>query len=114
MAPSLFHVTVPLKGLSGYRGARAQRWRYYNLQGTKLTCPLRDPEGLQQWLETEQFVKALWPWHQADVNIEGDVVPAKVLQVFRTLVENAVKTCHLSGELIKGRSEGSQPSFPLC
>ncbi|XP_055484278.1 protein mab-21-like 3 isoform X1 [Psammomys obesus] len=99
LAPSLFHITVPLKGLAGYRGARAQRWRYYNLQGAKLTCPLRDPEGLQQWLETEQFVKALWPWHQADVNIEGDIVPAKVLQVFRTLVENAVKTCHLSGKV---------------
>lgn len=111
MAPSLFHVTVPLKGLAGYKAARAQRWRYYDLQGTKLTCPLRDPEGLQQWLETEQFMKTLWQWHQADVNIEGDIVPAKVLQVFRTLVENAVRTCHLSGELIKGR--GSQFPFTL-
>ncbi|XP_051021421.1 protein mab-21-like 3 [Acomys russatus] len=99
LAPSLFHVTVPLKGLAGYKGAQAQRWRYYNLQGAKLTCPLRDPEGLQQWLETEQFMKALWQWHQADVNIEGDIVPAKVLQVFRTLVENAVKACHLSGKV---------------
>lgn len=99
LAPRLFQVTVPLKGLAGYKGARPQRWRYYNLQGAKLTCPLRDPEGLQQWLETEQFMKTLWQWHQADVNIEGDIVPAKVLQVFRALVENAVRTCHLSGKV---------------
>lgn len=116
MAPSLFHVTVPLKGLAGYKAARAQRWRYYDLQGTKLTCPLRDPEGLQQWLETEQFMKTLWQWHQADVNIEGDIVPAKVLQVFRSLVENAVRTCHLSGELMikeSHKGHGSQFSFTL-
>lgn len=103
MAPSLFQITVPLKGLAGYKGVRTQRWRYYNLQGTKLTCPLRAPEGLQQWLETEMFMKTLWQWHKADVNIEGDIVPAKVLQMFRTLVENAVRTCHLSGEPIEGR-----------
>lgn len=99
LAPSLFHVTVPLRGLAGYKGVRTQRWRYYNLQGTKLTCPLRDPEGLHQWLETETFMKSLWQWHKADVNIEGDIVPAKVLQVFRMLVENAVRTCHLSGKV---------------
>lgn len=73
------------------------------MQGAKLTCPLRDPEGLQQWLETEMFMKTLWQWHKADVNIEGDIVPAKVLQVFRTLVENAVRTCHLSGEPVRSR-----------
>ena len=98
MAPSQFLVTVPVRGLAGYREAREQRWRYYSLQGARLPCPLRNPEGLQQWLEAQQFVKSLWQWHKADVNIEGDLVPAKVLQVFRTLVEDAVEACHLSGE----------------
>uniref|UniRef100_A0A8C8ZP18 Mab-21 like 3 n=1 Tax=Prolemur simus TaxID=1328070 RepID=A0A8C8ZP18_PROSS len=99
LAPSQFLVTVPVKGLAGYRAAREQRWRYYTLQGTRLPCPLPGPEGLQQWLEVEQFVKSLWQWHEADVNIEGDIVPAKVLQVFRKLVENAIRACHLSGKV---------------
>ncbi|XP_058992710.1 protein mab-21-like 3 isoform X2 [Mustela lutreola] len=99
LAPSQFLVTIPVKGLAGYREAREQRWRYYTLQGTRLSCPLQDPEGLQQWLEVEQFMKSLWQWHEADVNIEGDIVPAKVLQVFRKLVENAIGSCHLSGKV---------------
>ncbi|XP_035108461.2 protein mab-21-like 3 [Callithrix jacchus] len=99
LAPSQFLATVPVKGLAGYREAREQRWRYYTLQGTRLPCPLRDPEGLQQWLEVEQFMKSLWQWHETDVNIDGDIVPAKVLLVFRKLVENAIRTCHLSGKV---------------
>ncbi|XP_044889260.1 protein mab-21-like 3 isoform X4 [Felis catus] len=99
LAPSQFLVTVPVKGLVGYREAREQRWRYYTLRGTRLPCPLQDPEGLRQWLEAEQFMKSQWQWHEADVNIEGDIVPAKVLQVFRKLVENAIGTCHLSGKV---------------
>lgn len=101
MAPTQLLITVPMRGLAGYREARQQRWRYYTLQGARLPCPLRDPEGLQQWLEVEQFLKSLWQWHEADVNIDGDIVPAKVLQVFRKLVENAIETCHLSGEPIR-------------
>ncbi|KAL2771966.1 protein mab-21-like 3 [Daubentonia madagascariensis] len=99
LAPNQFLVIVPIKGLAGYREAREQRWRYYTLQGARLACPLQAPEGLHQWLEVEQFVKSLWQWHEADVNIEGDIVPAKVLQVFRKLVENAIRTCHLSGKV---------------
>ncbi|KAM4872941.1 protein mab-21-like 3 [Thomomys bottae] len=99
LAPRQLLVTVPMKGLSGYRKARAQRWRYYTLQGTRLPCPLRAPEGLAQWLELEQFTKPLWQWHEADVNTEGDVVPAKVLQVFRKLVESAIKACCLAGKV---------------
>ncbi|XP_047727784.1 protein mab-21-like 3 isoform X1 [Prionailurus viverrinus] len=99
LAPSQFLVTVPVKGLVGYREAREQRWRYYTLQGTRLPCPLQDPEGLRQWLEAEQFMKSQWQWHEADVNIEGDIVPARVLQVFRKLVENAIGTCQLSGKV---------------
>lgn len=59
-------------------------------------------------------MKTLWQWHQADVNIEGDIVPAKVLQVFRALVENAVRTCHLSGELVTGRRKGSGNQSPFA
>ncbi|XP_055962534.1 protein mab-21-like 3 [Sorex fumeus] len=99
LAPTQFLVTVPVKGLAGYREARERRWRYYTLQGTRLPCPLREPEDLQQWLEVDQFVKSLWQWHKADVNIEGDIVPAKVLQVFQKLVENAIGACHLSGKV---------------
>lgn len=101
LAPSQFLVTVPVRGLAGYRETREQRWRYYTLEGTRLPCPLRDPEGLQQWLQIQQFMKSLWQWHEADVNIEGDIVPTKVLQVFRKLVENAIETCCLSGELME-------------
>ncbi|XP_062961887.1 protein mab-21-like 3 [Cynocephalus volans] len=99
LAPSQFLITVPVKGLSGYKEASKQHWRYYSLQGARLSCPLREPEDLQQWLEVEQFMKSLWQWHEADVTIEGDIVPAKVLQVFRKLVENAITNCHLSGKV---------------
>ncbi|XP_076975562.1 protein mab-21-like 3 isoform X2 [Tamandua tetradactyla] len=99
LAPCQFLVTVPVKGLAGYREASERRWRYYSLQGARLPSPVPEPEALQQWLGVEQFSKRLWQWHEADVSVEGDIVPAKVLQVFRTLVENAIRTCHLSGEV---------------
>ncbi|XP_037682212.1 protein mab-21-like 3 [Choloepus didactylus] len=99
LAPCQFLVTVPTKGLAGYRDAREQCWRYYSLQGARLPSPVREPEALQQWLEVEQFTKRLWQWHEADVNIEGDIVPAKVLQVFRKLMGNAIRACHLSGKV---------------
>ncbi|XP_020747674.1 protein mab-21-like 3 isoform X2 [Odocoileus virginianus] len=99
LAPSLFLITVPTRGLAGYKEARQQRWRYYSLKGARLPRPLQDPEGLQQWLEVGQFLKSPGQWREADVNIEGDIVPAKVLQVFRKLVENAIETCRLSGRV---------------
>lgn len=113
LAPSQFLITVPVRGLAGYREARAQRWRYYSLQGARLPCPLRDPEGLQQWLEVQQFLKSLWQWHEADVNIEGDIVPARVLQVFRELVGNAVETCRLAGKLTQESTRGTAGVAPL-
>lgn len=96
MAPSQFLITVPVKGL-----AREWRWRHYTLQGARLSYPLRDPKGLQQWLQVEQFMRSLWQWHQADVNIKGDIVPTKVLHVFQKLVDDVIGICHLSGELIR-------------
>ncbi|KAM9243276.1 protein mab-21-like 3 isoform 1-T2 [Dugong dugon] len=99
LTPSHFLVTVPMKGLAGYREAKERHWRYYTLQGARLGTPVRSPEDLQQWLEVKQFMKNLWQWHEADVNIEGDIVPAKVLQVFQKLIENAIRTCHFSGKV---------------
>ncbi|XP_006899648.1 PREDICTED: protein mab-21-like 3 [Elephantulus edwardii] len=99
LSPTHFLITVPVKGLAGYRETKEQRWRYYTLQGTKLASPLRSPEDMHQWLEVEQFMKSLWQWHEPDVNIDGDIVPAKVLQVFKKLVENAISTCRLSDKV---------------
>jgi len=68
------------------------------VHGTKLLSSVRDPEELHQWLEVEQFSKSLQQWHETDVNIEGDLVPAKVLIVFRELVEKSIISCDLSSE----------------
>ncbi|XP_062979084.1 protein mab-21-like 3 [Elgaria multicarinata webbii] len=95
LAPSHLLFTVPLLGLSGYKEGQKRRWRYYTVHGTKLLSPVRDPEEMQQWLEVEQFSKSLQQWHEAEVNIEGDLVPAKVLTVFRELVEKSIVSCNL-------------------
>lgn len=68
------------------------------MHGAKLLSSVRDPEELHQWLEVEQFSKSLQQWHETDVNIEGDLVPAKVLVVFRELVEKSIASCNLSSE----------------
>uniref|UniRef100_G1PMU8 Mab-21 like 3 n=1 Tax=Myotis lucifugus TaxID=59463 RepID=G1PMU8_MYOLU len=73
LSPSQFLVTVPVRGLSGYREAREQRWRYYTLQGARLT-PSGAPRALQQWLEVQQFMENLWQWLKADVSIQGNLV----------------------------------------
>ncbi|XP_033029676.1 protein mab-21-like 3 [Lacerta agilis] len=96
LTPGQFLITVPLLGLSGYKEGQVRHWRYYTTHGAKLLSPVRDPEELQQWLEVEQFSKSLQQWHEADVNIEGDLVPAKVLAVFRELVEKAIVSHNLA------------------
>lgn len=96
LAPSQFLITVPLRGLTGYRECQVRHWRYYTVHGAKLLSTVRDPEELHQWLEVEQFSKSLQQWHETDVNIEGDLVPAKVLIVFRELVEKSIISCNLS------------------
>lgn len=68
------------------------------MNGTKLLSSVRDPEELHQWLEVEQFSKSLQQWHEEDVSIEGDLVPARVLTVFRELVEKSIVSCNLSSE----------------
>ncbi|KAL8202455.1 UNVERIFIED_CONTAM: hypothetical protein K2H54_015243 [Gekko kuhli] len=99
LAPSQFLVTVPLVGLTGYKERQVRHWRYYTVHGTKLLSPVRDPEELQQWLEVEQFSKSLPQWHGEDVNIEGDLVPAGVLTVFRNLVEKSIPSCSLTDKV---------------
>ncbi|XP_044308377.1 protein mab-21-like 3 [Varanus komodoensis] len=95
LTSSQFLFTIPLLGLSGYKEGQVRHWRYYTAHGAKLLSPVRDPEELQQWLEVEQFSKSLQQWHDKDVNIEGDLVPAKVLAVFRELVEKSIVSCNL-------------------
>ncbi|XP_051635628.1 protein mab-21-like 3 isoform X1 [Manacus candei] len=99
LAPSQFLITVPLRGLTGYRECQVRHWRYYTVNGAKLLSSVRDPEELHQWLEVEQFSKSLQQWHEEDVNIEGDLVPAKVLIVFRELVEKSIISCNLSSKV---------------
>uniref|UniRef100_A0A8D0DKA3 Mab-21 like 3 n=1 Tax=Salvator merianae TaxID=96440 RepID=A0A8D0DKA3_SALMN len=99
LTPSYFLITVPLLGLSGYKESQVRHWRYYTAHGAKLLSPVRDPEELQQWLEVEQFSKSIQQWHETDVNIEGDLVPAKILTVFRELVEKSITSCKLTDKV---------------
>ncbi|XP_067402119.1 protein mab-21-like 3 isoform X1 [Emydura macquarii macquarii] len=99
LAPSQFLITVPLRGLTGYRERQVRHWRYYTVHGAKLLSPVRDPEELQQWLEVEQFSKSLQQWHETEVNFEGDLVPAKILKVFRELMEKSITFCNLSSKV---------------
>ncbi|XP_039393600.1 protein mab-21-like 3 isoform X2 [Mauremys reevesii] len=99
LAPSHFLITIPLRGLTGYRERQVRHWRYYTVHGAKLLSPVRDPEELQQWLEVEQFSKSLQQWHETEVNIEGDLVPAKVLAIFRELMEKSITSCNLSSKV---------------
>lgn len=83
-----------------------RHWRYYTVHGAKLLSSVRDPEELHQWLEVKQFSKSLQQWHEKDVNIEGDLVPAKVLIIFRELVEKSIISCNLSSEFSVDRCKG--------
>ncbi|XP_007485314.1 protein mab-21-like 3 [Monodelphis domestica] len=107
LAPNQFLITVPLKGLVGYKKQQNRRWRYYSLSGSPQVSPVRDPEDLYQWLEVNQFLKSLQQWHEMDVIMEGDIIPAKVLQVFRNLVDISIKTCSCSRKANLLESYGS-------
>ncbi|XP_027722575.1 protein mab-21-like 3 [Vombatus ursinus] len=99
LAPAQFVITVPIKGLLGYKKSQSRRWRYYSMSGSKLFSPIRDPEKMYQWLEINQFLKTLQQWHENDVTMDGDIMPAKVIEVFLKLVEDSVKACNLSNEV---------------
>ncbi|XP_031438354.1 protein mab-21-like 3 [Clupea harengus] len=107
LTPTLFLISVPVKGLMGYKERRARRWRYYTLTGSRLPSPVREPEKLHQWLELESFANVSQEWQEAAVTIEGDVVPAKVVIVFRELLEEAIKSCSLTGKVSMLESVGS-------
>ncbi|XP_006001986.1 protein mab-21-like 3 [Latimeria chalumnae] len=99
LSAAQFLIFIPLRGLANYKERKARQWRYYTLSGTWLLSPVQEPEKLHQWLEVEHFAKSSQEWHKADVTIEGDIIPAKVVSVFRQLVETAIKSCTFSGKV---------------
>ncbi|XP_042620386.1 protein mab-21-like 3 [Cyprinus carpio] len=96
LTPTLFLILVPLQGLMGYKKRRTRQWRYYTQNGSHLLSPVREPEKLHQWLELESFVNLSQEWHDARMIIEGDIVPAKVVNVFKEHLEASIKTCRLT------------------
>ncbi|XP_053561695.1 protein mab-21-like 3 [Bombina bombina] len=106
LSPSQFLVTVPLWGLSGFKQRKSRRWRYYTPSGVRLMTPVMGPEKLHQWLEIEQFKKGTCHWHESDVNIQGDLVPARVISVFQKLLHNAIPFCSLSDKVSVLESSG--------
>ncbi|XP_056416847.1 protein mab-21-like 3 isoform X2 [Hyla sarda] len=107
LAPSQLLVTVPLRGLSGYRQKSSRRWRYYTPSGVQLLSPVVEPEKLHQWLEVEQFQKSSAHWHDTDVSIQGDLVPARVLSVLQGLLQRAIPACNLTDRVSVLESIGS-------
>ncbi|XP_023691670.1 protein mab-21-like 3 [Paramormyrops kingsleyae] len=99
LTPTQFLISVPLRGLTGYRERRARRWRYYSLSGSRRQSPVREPEKLHQWLELDSFLSPTQEWHDSHVAIEGDIVPAKVVSVFKEQVEEAVKSRSLASKV---------------
>lgn len=96
LSPTLYLISVPLQGLTGYKGRRTRQWRYYTLSGSRLLSPVREPEKLYQWLELESFVNPSQEWQDSLMTIEGDIVPAKVVNVFKKHLETSIKTCGLT------------------
>ncbi|KAK6486982.1 protein mab-21-like 3 [Huso huso] len=107
LTPTLFLVSVPVRGLSGYKECRARQWRYYTLSGSKLLSPVREPEKLHQWLELENFTTSCQEWHNSSVAIEGDIVPAKVGNLFKELLETSIESCNLTRKVSILESVGS-------
>ncbi|KAK3569342.1 hypothetical protein QTP86_026811 [Hemibagrus guttatus] len=107
LTPTLFLISVPVRGLTGYKERRARQWRYYTLSGSQLLSPVREPEKLHQWLELESFINPIQEWHDDCVAIEGDLVPSKVVSVFKEQVETAIKSCGLTEKLSMQESLGS-------
>ncbi|MGH0138733.1 UNVERIFIED_CONTAM: hypothetical protein FKN15_037133 [Acipenser sinensis] len=107
LTPTLFLVSVPVRGLSGYKECRARQWRYYTLSGSKLLSPVREPEKLHQWLELENFTTSCQEWHNSSVAIERDIVPAKVGNLFKELLETSIESCNFTRKLSILESVGS-------
>nr|XP_021334364.1 protein mab-21-like 3 isoform X1 [Danio rerio] len=107
LSPTLYLISVPLQGLMGYKERRTRQWRYYTLTGSRLLSPVREPEKLHQWLELESFVNPSQEWHDARMTIEGDIVPAKVVNVFKDLLETSIKTRGLTNKVSVLESVGT-------
>ncbi|XP_043928877.1 protein mab-21-like 3 [Protopterus annectens] len=99
LSPTFFVIYVPLFGLTEYKDVKQKQWRYYTISGTKLLTPVREPEKRHQWLRLENFQRNSWGWNNADVITEGDIVPAKVMDVFRDLLKNATQNCKLTDKV---------------
>ncbi|XP_069745333.1 protein mab-21-like 3 isoform X1 [Narcine bancroftii] len=97
-SPSQLFIIIPVRGLAAYTERRVRQWRYYTLSGTKLISPVQEPEKLHQWLEVDQFLKSSQDWHQSDVTIEGDIVPSKVIAIFKALLENTIQSSNFQGK----------------
>ncbi len=96
LTPTLFLISVPLQGLMGYKERRTHQWRYYTLSGSRLLSPVREPEKHHQWLELESFINPSQEWHDTRIIIEGDIVPAKVVNIYKEHLEASIKTCGLT------------------
>ncbi|XP_075449081.1 protein mab-21-like 3 isoform X2 [Ascaphus truei] len=112
LAPSQFLVIIPLCGLTEFRQRRSRHWRYYTPSGVQLLTPVMEPEKLHQWLEVKQFQKSNPCWHESDVNIQGDLVPASVVRVFQDLLHKAIPSCNLSDRVNVLESLG--PTVRVC
>ncbi|KAM6946071.1 protein mab-21-like 3 [Aplochiton taeniatus] len=99
LSPTLVLVSVPVRGLLGYQEHVTRQWRYYSLSGSRLLSPVREPEKLHQWLELESFSSPAHDWQDSRVCVEGDIVPAKVVALFRETLEKAIHSRELSGKV---------------
>ncbi|XP_059506284.1 protein mab-21-like 3 isoform X2 [Stegostoma tigrinum] len=98
-SPTQLFIMVPLRGLSAYTERKVRQWRYYTLTGSKLISPVQEPEKLHQWLEVDQFLKTNQEWRQSDVTIEGDIVPSKVVAIFKALLEKLLQASNFHGKI---------------
>ncbi|XP_067085495.1 protein mab-21-like 3 [Osmerus mordax] len=107
LTPTLMLVSVPVRGLLGYHEHLTHQWRYYSLSGSRLPSPVREPEKLHQWLEFDSFTNPAQDWQDTRVCVEGDIVPAKVVSLFRAMLDNAIKSCGLTGKVTVLESVGT-------
>ncbi|KAJ8410437.1 hypothetical protein AAFF_G00193410 [Aldrovandia affinis] len=107
LTPTLYLISVPIRGLMGYKERQTRQWRYYTLSGSRLLSPVREPEKLHQWLELESFLNPSQEWHDTGVAIEGDIVPAKVVNVFKEQLEAAIKARNLASKVSILETAGS-------
>ncbi|KAJ8255796.1 hypothetical protein COCON_G00196600 [Conger conger] len=107
LTPTFMLISVPVRGLTGFKQRRTRQWRYYTLSGARLLSPVREPEKLHQWLELESFHNPAQEWHDASVAMEGDIVPAKVVNIFKEQLKAAIKACGSASKVSIQETGGS-------